>query len=860
MQGGPSIITKKKQQEKKAVREAQKISARRIEIPAFLKNKNEEEEEEAVWDGHESSNSFSLAPPTRPRSGCSSDKNPRKSSVPKSVSVSPTTGVSTDNSQTMVSEQSVSRSNRAQVQSFVPKILNNASSDVPAGAQASSSSTISSSASVSSRHTAQSFVPQEAIAQGTTCLPKTTIVRRKKKDLPAFLQPKGQQHQEQRQEGKNSNIMVRDYGGKVSQDDSTTGKIKDSTAQDNEETKTKAAEPLLPSKGNGAGQNSTKGEQPSQQNERSKDASDKPSAQLSIDRGPVPSRVKRLSVPAFLTASAINKPVSPNKQSQQKERLTKPSAATQASSARAFFLQKQAEKQKKQKKQQKRFSAKDSDPLRHSSHAILSPNADKKKKVWTPNPNPSTKVIQPPVPRKSSRPVASRAPPKLDSLLHDDDEISIVDLNDEVADDEPPTRIAPRRSKSSDGSFPRTRQTRQTQTLPPLEPKKKNDGLKNSMHSMLSSSTHEPILEDEELSDVNVRGGGAAGCSSSSNSSFGTLDSADEFGEDLVSTDDDEQVKVEVQPKISVVVKEESIPPAPSVSLAKKMKQKSSSSASSKLSLRHSHHGGHRSTLTSMYETKSTTDSNKEGVFINRARQEAIADSRSKFEKGIAAVPMLKDDLLRSKSKPKKKHHDQLSQSTHSLRSTSSLNRSKRSAIGDFQIDGKPMEHWKNPDDHFDKVRDASGRIVLEPKANNFFETILQPHEYDLLRKKEIEQPFFSKYNRFFPDSGHFACKACGNALYDAQYKLDLNNGWPAFGCCVKGAIETSPDSELGPDMVEIHCHRCKSHLGNLVEEENALDGGLLTFSERHRVNGGSIKYVFHDLPKRTTATHHLLP
>jgi peptide methionine sulfoxide reductase MsrB len=69
----------------------------------------------------------------------------------------------------------------------------------------------------------------------------------------------------------------------------------------------------------------------------------------------------------------------------------------------------------------------------------------------------------------------------------------------------------------------------------------------------------------------------------------------------------------------------------------------------------------------------------------------------------------------------------------------------------------------------------------------------------------------------------------------------------------VRGAIETSTESELGPDIIEIHCHRCKSHLGNVVEEENE------EFTERHRVNGGSIKYVLFDLKKSTTATHHLL-
>lgn len=47
----------------------------------------------------------------------------------------------------------------------------------------------------------------------------------------------------------------------------------------------------------------------------------------------------------------------------------------------------------------------------------------------------------------------------------------------------------------------------------------------------------------------------------------------------------------------------------------------------------------------------------------------------------------------------------------------------------------------------------------------------------------------------------------------------------------------------FGDDYTEIHCHRCKSHLGDIMAEDNLGRNGQM-FKERHRVNGRSLKYV----------------
>ena len=336
-----------------------------------------------------------------------------------------------------------------------------------------------------------------------------------------------------------------------------------------------------------------------------------------------------------------------------------------------------------------------------------------------------------------------------------------------------------------------------------------------------------------------------------------------------------------------------------------------------------------------------------------------------------------------------------------------------------FDIDGYPLPHWDKS--NFKPERDESCRVVYKPKdGSGFFLKNLRKEDYVVMRRSSMEQPFFSKYNRFFPIKGHFCCKACGNPLYSHKEKLKKTDGWPAFGACVDGAVgiltpeqrkeredrekkaavrlqafvrgcmtrvrvleqvgmliehvmqlaeeveeellnDESNDKKEGhikkassrhgrltslslhslhefsmadtddssvtsfdsfgdasitdlqeptreepqetkngwtasaknqrkesntvaasaasialkrtqdresegsstvpaeDDLIEIHCHRCKSYLGNLFEEENRGQDGKTMYKERHRVNGRALKYVEDNLPKRTMASASLL-
>ncbi len=333
-----------------------------------------------------------------------------------------------------------------------------------------------------------------------------------------------------------------------------------------------------------------------------------------------------------------------------------------------------------------------------------------------------------------------------------------------------------------------------------------------------------------------------------------------------------------------------------------------------------------------------------------------------------------------------------------------------------FDVDGTALPHWDKS--NFQPERDESCRVVYRPKEGcDFFQKNLRQEDYLVLRRSTMEQPFFSKYNRFYPKKGHFCCKACGNPLYSHAAKLKREDGWPAFGACVDGAIgiitlseqkeieerkraaairiqafvrgscaratvsekiglliekvtelqrivdeqlEKKEDEEYEDEMdnlaapatkrssraslplftnlslhslhefcfsdgnsssssfasfeddsdtsdqgdshlkdsgkkhsrdkliasfaasaavkrsqyrvtkedeaqqwnellVEIHCHRCKSHLGNIFEEENRGRDGITKYKERHRVNGRALKFVEDNLPKRIVTNTSLL-
>jgi len=97
---------------------------------------------------------------------------------------------------------------------------------------------------------------------------------------------------------------------------------------------------------------------------------------------------------------------------------------------------------------------------------------------------------------------------------------------------------------------------------------------------------------------------------------------------------------------------------------------------------------------------------------------------------------------------------------------------------------------------------------------------------YGILRDRGTERPGSHAYDQFYPETGHFACRACGLALYSAKSKFRSSCGWPVFDSCYHSEdlgchVGTRND---GSGSLEIICPNCGSHLGHVFFDAHSAD------------------------------------
>lgn len=96
----------------------------------------------------------------------------------------------------------------------------------------------------------------------------------------------------------------------------------------------------------------------------------------------------------------------------------------------------------------------------------------------------------------------------------------------------------------------------------------------------------------------------------------------------------------------------------------------------------------------------------------------------------------------------------------------------------------------------------------------------LTPEQYDVLRRHGTEAPFCGGYTTFKANgSGTYHCAGCGLHLFDADTSFNSGTGWPSFFRPVEGAVASSEDRSHGMLRAEVHCARCKGHLGHVFDD-----------------------------------------
>ena len=114
----------------------------------------------------------------------------------------------------------------------------------------------------------------------------------------------------------------------------------------------------------------------------------------------------------------------------------------------------------------------------------------------------------------------------------------------------------------------------------------------------------------------------------------------------------------------------------------------------------------------------------------------------------------------------------------------------------------------------------------------------LSPEQYRVLREEGTERAFTSNLNKE-TRKGTYVCAGCESPLFSSETKYKSGTGWPSFYEPIdEKAVGTKKDRSFFSVRTEVHCARCKGHLGH-VFTDGPEPTGL-----RYCMNGVAMKFV----------------